>query len=112
MTIKAGVLFFCPPEREGHLVDGVQVKIGAPWPSSARLPLPIGELPDFVMYEKNKWQPHDGRPDRFMYRARIDMVLVCDSATVSTNHIQLADSIKVIGADKDLLRKYGVFGGR
>jgi len=88
--VQAGVLVLGPVD-EGPLgpilPDGSILRSGPPWPDCIKTA--DGGLPEYLTEQGGKWIAYTNQADHIMiqYRARVDIVLVCDGKIVDTNRV-------------------------
>jgi len=95
-AVKAGVRILCPCRgRSGGPSEDKMLDTGPPWPDD--LKLPTGGLPEYVVNDDGKWVAFDGTNRLgFIYRARVDIVLIADGEIVDLNRIPLPADTPII----------------
>ena len=99
--LTAGVRILWPAGGEVGLPDGTRLSTGPPWPASVRLS--SGELPEYLTLKGGVMVPYTGQEYQgFLYRARVDVVLIADGLIVKTNDIEIPAQTPII--DKRIKR--------
>lgn len=91
-----------PPGAESVIPDGKFLKIGPPWPDHIKSG--SGALPEYVLYENDKWVPYTDKKAKeystkrltHLRRSRIDIELVVDGDIVNLNRIPLPMDTPII----------------
>lgn len=94
--MSAGVRILCP-SGPGYMErpDGTHLNLGPPWPES--ILSPRGTLPECAVPRNGNWIPWDGKKLRgFIFRARVDIMLIADGEIVDLNRISLPPDTPVI----------------
>ena len=95
---KPGVRILCPSRSPRGFSEETRNRL-TPWPDY--LTLPSGGMPEYVVYQADKWIPADVNKKKasragIHYRARIDIVLIIDSKIVDLNRIPLPADTPII----------------
>jgi hypothetical protein len=94
-TMTTGVRILASPCAVAAPPGGTKLNTGPPWPDY--LTESSGVLPEYVVAQDGKWVPFP-EADRkgFRYRARVDIMLVCDGKVVDLNRIPLPADTPII----------------
>jgi hypothetical protein len=92
---EAGVRILCSTGGILGQPKGKRLIAGPPWPDY--LKSPTAELPEYVVGQEGKWTAFNGRNrNGFIFRARVDIVLICDGNIVDLNRIPLPPNTQII----------------
>ncbi len=100
--VRAGVRIHSPVSGGvSETPDGKELKVGPPWPDDIKSE--SGVLPAYVVNVDGKWVAVDERDAKktlekgeYLYRARVDIVLVVDGGVVDLNWIPLPPDTPII----------------
>jgi hypothetical protein len=97
-TVQAGVRILCPGDGVYRDQDGENLIAGPPFPDYLRSK--DGVMPEYVVGRDGQYVTYDGTMgndhDRFVFRARVDIVLVVDGQIVDLNRVPLPKNTPIV----------------